>query len=75
MSVKLLSEHNLEFLRLKEGCTFSLESTLVKIPHCWKSRVGAHFTLTKRFSTHFNGNLSRNWTKKLQLFKKLKSEF
>ena len=42
MSVKLLSEHNLEFLSLKEGCTFSLESTLVKIPHCWKSHVGAH---------------------------------
>ena len=31
MSVKLLSEHNLEFLRLKEVCTFSLESTRVGV--------------------------------------------
>ena len=40
MSVKLMTEHNLEFLSLKGGCTGS--STLVKIPHCWKSRVMAH---------------------------------
>ena len=32
MSVKLLTEHHLEFLSLKGGCTGSLESTLVKIP-------------------------------------------
>ena len=32
MSVKLLSEHHLEFLCLKGGCTGSSESTLVKIP-------------------------------------------
>ena len=37
MSVKLLTEHNLEFLSLKGGCTGSSESTLVKMPHCWKS--------------------------------------
>ena len=37
MSVKLLTEHHLEFLRYNEGCTGSSESTLVKIPHCWKS--------------------------------------
>ena len=29
MSVKLLTEHHLEFLSLKGGCTDSLESTLV----------------------------------------------
>ena len=40
MSVKLLKEHHLEFLNLKGGCTGSSESTLVKMPHCWKSRVG-----------------------------------
>ena len=39
MSVKLLTEHYLEFLSLKECCTGSSESTLVKIPHCWKSHV------------------------------------
>ena len=42
MSVKLLTEHHLEFLLLKGGCTGSSESTLVKIPHCWKSHVTAH---------------------------------
>ena len=32
MSVKLLTEHHLEFLSLKGGCTSSSESTLVKMP-------------------------------------------
>ena len=39
MSVNLLTEEHLEFLSLKGGCTCSSESTLVKMPHCWKSRV------------------------------------
>ena len=43
MSVKLLTEHHLEFLSLKGGSTGSSESTLVKMPHCWKSQVTAHF--------------------------------
>ena len=34
MSVKLLTELNLEFLSLKEGYTGSTESTLVEMPHC-----------------------------------------
>ena len=41
MSVKLLAEHHLEFLSFEGGCTGSSESTLVKIPHCWKSHVAA----------------------------------
>ena len=41
MSVKLLTEYHLEFLNLKGGCTGSPESTLVKMPHCWKSHVTA----------------------------------
>ena len=36
MNVKLLTEHHLEFLSLKGGCTGLPESTLVKMPHCWK---------------------------------------
>ena len=39
MTVKLLTEHHLEFLSLKGGYTGSSESTLVKMPHCWKSHV------------------------------------
>ena len=42
MIVKLLTEHHLEFLSLKGGCTRSSESTLVKMPQCWKSLVAAH---------------------------------
>ena len=39
ITVKLLTEHDLEFLSLEGG---SSESTLVKMPHCWKSHVTAH---------------------------------
>ena len=41
MCVKLLTEPYLEFLNLKGDCTGSSESTLVKMPHCWKSHVTA----------------------------------
>ena len=43
MNIKLLTENDLEFLSLKGGCTGWSESTLMKIPHCWKSHVAAHF--------------------------------
>ena len=39
MIVKLLTEHHLEFLSLKGGCRGSSESTLVKMPNCWKSHI------------------------------------
>ena len=42
MTVKVLTKQNLEFLSLKGGCIGSSESTLVKMPHCWKSHVTAH---------------------------------
>ena len=45
MSVKLLNEQYLEFLSLKGDCTDSSESTLVKMPHCWKSHVTAQLKL------------------------------
>ena len=37
MIVKLLTEHHYEFLSLKGGSKGSSESTLVKMPNCWKS--------------------------------------
>ena len=43
MSVKLLTEHRFEFVSLKGGCTGSSESTLVKMPHCWKSHDASQF--------------------------------
>ena len=42
MIVKLLTEHHLEFLSLKRSCRSLSESTLAKMPHCWKSHVVAH---------------------------------
>ena len=51
MIIKLLTEHNLEFLRLKGGCRGSPESTHVNIPQCWKSHAMAQFWCrTIRFS-------------------------
>ena len=44
MSVKLLSEHHLEFLSLKGRCSGLSESTLVKMPHCWKSHAMAQMS-------------------------------
>ena len=46
MSVKLLAEHHLEFLSLKGGCTGLYESTLVKMPHCWKSHGAAQIFMS-----------------------------
>ena len=46
MSVKLLTEHQLEFLTLKVGHRGLSEYTLVKFLHCWKSHVKA-LLLTK----------------------------
>ena len=47
MSVKLLTEHNLEFLSLKGGCTGSSESTLVKMSNKWKSHAVAQLLYFK----------------------------
>ena len=53
----LLTEHHLEFLRLKGGCRGSPESSHVLMPHCWKSHAVAHLKLLpavnirQRFST------------------------
>ena len=45
MSVKLLIEHHLESQGINGGCTGSSLSTLVKIPHCWKSHAAAHLSV------------------------------
>ena len=46
MIVKRLTEHHLEFVSLKGGCTGgSTESTHVKMPHCWKSHALAQLLI------------------------------
>ena len=46
MSVQLLTDHNLEFLSIKGGCIGSYESTLVKMPYCWKLHVTAQLLIS-----------------------------
>ena len=46
LTVKLLTEDHLEFLRLKGVCTGLSESTLIKTPHCWKSHVTAQMSFS-----------------------------
>ena len=45
MNVQLLTEQHLEFLSLIGGCSGSSQSTLVKMPHCWKSYAPAQLGL------------------------------
>ena len=40
----LLIEHHFEFPSLKGDCTGSSESTLVKMPHCWKSHFATQIS-------------------------------
>ena len=41
MTDRLMTEQHLEFLSFTGGCTGSSESTLLKMPHCWKSHSAA----------------------------------
>ena len=56
VNIKLLTEHNFEFLSLKGGCTGSSESIHFKMPHCWKSHVAAqimkNFPACKELNFH-----------------------
>ena len=45
MTVQLITTQRLEFLILKGGCTGSSDSTIVKMPHCWKSRATAQISV------------------------------
>ena len=62
MNIKLLNQHNLEFLSLKEGYTYtgSSESIHVKMPHCWKSHVAAQLCRADIYkSNEFSSILSK----------------
>ena len=51
MILKLLTEHHLQFLSFIGGFTCSSESTLVKMPYCWKSHATAHM-IVKLLTEH-----------------------
>ena len=57
MRVMLLTEHHLEFLSLKRGCTGSSESTLVKMTHCWKSHVAAQIKILMVSNRNFRSRV------------------
>ena len=50
MTVKLLTEHHLEFLSLKGGCRGSYESTHIKMPHCTRLKLLIRSFLLKGMS-------------------------
>ena len=66
MTVKQLTEHHLEFLTLKGGCKSSSESTLVKMPHCWKSHVAAIIFLLRGHIIYilYIESETSNWSKR-----------
>ena len=65
--MKLLTEHHLEFLTLKGGCTGWSESIYVKMPHCWKSHVSAQFTLFEQLKDAFETVSEENASNKVAL--------
>ena len=65
MSVNLLTEHHLEFLSLIGDYRGLSESTLVKMPHCWKTRVTAQFYLLQNVQMA-NGVLIVKMTARVQ---------
>ena len=78
MSVKLLTEHHLEFLSVEGGCTGSSESlTLVKMPHCWKSHAVAHlfsWSIKKTSNLHTPSFPDLNIVKMFSLFFSLNNQ-
>ena len=67
MLAKLQTEHHWEFLSFKGACTGSSESSLVKMPHCWKSHALAqmvklveyyHIDTHKQYYKHVHVNVN-----------------
>ena len=58
-SVKLLIEYHFEFLSLKGGSQSSSESTLVKMPHCWKSHNAPYQNKVSCEKNFFNSDHMR----------------
>ena len=54
MTVKLLTKHHLEFLSLKWGRTGLSRSTLIKMPHCWKSHAAAQIYYEESIIIHMD---------------------
>ena len=68
MTVKLLTEHHLEFLNLKGDCAGSSESTLVKMPYCWKSLDMAQLKKTPMGAMTTKYNTAATYTVNSKVF-------
>ena len=62
MSVKLLTEHRLEFVSLKGGCKGSSESTLVKMPHCVSAQFMIYWLRADTLGTFISQREGKNQT-------------
>ena len=72
MNIKLLTELHLEFVSLKEAAQASSESTLVKMPHCWKSHVVAQLSHIFRHSNYLpSSNLILTHTSNAKCFRRI----
>ena len=61
MNVQLLTKHHLEFFSLKAGCIASSESTLVEMPHYWKSHVMAQLLLYQPYGIAAHVRLKKDF--------------
>ena len=70
MALRLLTELHLEFLSFRKGCTGSSESSLYKMPHCWKSHVAARIyrIMVKIGKIYHSEALQRRSIKKIPIF-------
>ena len=59
---RLLTEQHLEFLSWTGGCTGSFESTLVKMPHWWKSHVMALMIMVEYASSVSSFTIQIYWS-------------
>ena len=66
MIVKLLTEHHLEFISFKGGCSGSSDSIHVKMPYCWKSHALAQIIFCRRHRLKLT-LVSRDFASSLQL--------
>ena len=73
MSVKLLIELNCDFLSLTGDYTGSSESTLVKIPHCWKSHIAAQICRNKFEEGQYDPKTILEMFQQFGAYRKMKS--
>ena len=75
MTLKLLTEHHLEFLSLTGGCTGSSESTFAKMPHCWKSHVAAKLYVSQIVASQITDEFMKRYKFDFKPLKEPRADF